>query len=190
MQPDSLPILLTGATGAIGTALARELLRRGESVILACRDPRRGAELLERLRSEFPDARAEVVQLDLASEKDVREGAARLAGRPLKALVNNAGTMNRSFRRDADGREATLGVNFFNTRLLTELLLPSITDGGAVVFTTSLTRYMWRHRSALPQSVTEREFSQLGTYGLSKTLLTRYAARLAAEVAPRGIRVN
>lgn len=190
MQGEKLPILLTGATGAIGTAAARELLRRGESVILACRDERRGATLVESLRREFPQARVELTRLDLASEKDVREGAARLAGRPLKALVNNAGIMNRSFRLDADGRESTLGVNYFNTRLLTELLLPQIADGGAIVFTTSLTRYMWRTRRQLPERVEERDFSQLGTYGLSKTLLTRWAARLAVDVAARGIRVN
>lgn len=172
-------VLLTGATGGIGREIAAALAARGEQMILGCRNAEKARELL----SELP-GNHEVVELDLADEKSVRAAAEALAGKELKGVIHNAGTMERRYRTDALGREITMAVNYWNTRLLTELLLPRLQKGARIVFTTSLTRYLPLRTNSL--EVNELSFSQLITYALSKKALTRYAADLSAQ----GVGVN
>lgn len=171
-------IVLTGATGAIGSEIAVELARREEAVVLACRNTARAEQLAERLMKENPAASVSTLSLDLESEDSVRTAVAALSGRPLKALVNNAGTMRRRYATDSGGRELTMVVNYFNTRLLTELLLPAIVEGGTVVFTTSVTRFIPQPKDLW---VGSDDFQQLMTYARSKRALTAYAALLASH---------
>lgn len=79
--------VVTGATGAIGEAIARGLADAGLSVVLAVRDEKKGEALAKRLAARGGDARVEVVDVGLA--RSIERFAARWSG-PLHALVNNA----------------------------------------------------------------------------------------------------
>ena len=149
------PVIVTGATGGIGRYISRHLSAMDIPLILACRSEEKYKLLEAELHNDFPFLQVEYLCLDLADSRSVREAAASLGDRAIYGLINNAGVMCRRFHIGPDGREDTLNVNYFNTRLLTE-----------------------------------QTFSQLGTYALSKKLITRYAATLAEEVRERGIRVN
>src|SRR5215211_3859796 len=76
-------VLLTGATGGIGNAIARALHARGAEVAVSGRRK----EMLEALASDLGD-RVEVIPADLAQADDVRSLAER-AGR-VDAFVSNA----------------------------------------------------------------------------------------------------
>lgn len=185
--------LLTGATGAIGKEIARTLVGRGEKLLLACRNQQKAEELKKSLQSEFPDC-AEIwtVPLDLADEESVRNVVDYLdRGHigSLKGIINNAGVMNRSYSVDSQGREMTMAVNYSNTRLLNELLKFRVESGGVIVFTTSLTRFLHPGKD-YPVRFDSRYFSQLGTYGRSKRMITEYARRLAEELKRLKVRVN
>jgi hypothetical protein len=92
--------------------------------VLACRSPGRGEELAASLRAEAAAAGApppslEVASLDLSSLDSVRAFAAawdkRADGRPLGALVNNAGIFDMGSSapgRDDRGHEAHWGTNY------------------------------------------------------------------------------
>ncbi len=177
------PVVVTGATGAIGIQIALRLAEEGYPLWLACRSEAKARALLDKL----PDAR--FLPLDLADETSVRRVAEilRADGRPLAGVINNAGVMQRRWQTDGQGREITMLVNYWHTRLFTELTLPLIADGGAVVATTSITR-LWPGDT--PLDVPERKFSQLGTYGRSKKALTRWMAELAASPEGRRLRIN
>lgn len=183
-----MPIVLTGATGSIGSAIARALCGRGESVILACRNREKGESLAAGLREIYPDASLRVELLDLKDEKSVRKFASAVP-RQLSGVICNAGIMQRVYTTDVSGRELTMSVNFYNTVLLASLLIPSIVKGGSLVFTTSLTRYM---PVSLQRGleVDASNFSQLGTYALSKKALTSAARQLSAEYPASRLRVN
>ena len=134
--------------------------------------------LCEKLTYTCPAAGVEALHLDLADEESTRKFASEVSspGAPL-LMINNAGVMRRRYGTDTRGRELTLAVNYFNTRLLTELLLAA----GClrrVVFTTSLTRFLYRP-GVRTAEVTADSFHQLRTYGLSKRLITDYAAALS-----------
>lgn len=124
--------LVTGAAG-LGFETARELARAGAQVIMASRNPEKGAEAVARIRSEIPSASVRFEPVDLASLASVSALAARLRGQidALDLLVNNAGVMTPVRRMEtSDGFEIQFGTNFLAHFALTGLLLPLLVNAG------------------------------------------------------------
>ncbi|MFC8043582.1 oxidoreductase [Nocardia sp. NPDC057353] len=122
--------VVTGANSGLGAVAVRALSKAGATVILACRDVRKG----ERVAADLGE-RASVRRLDLADLASVRAFAAELGDTPIDVLINNAGVMAVPLRRTADGFEMQLGTNHLGHFALTGLLLPRIT--GRVVTVSS-----------------------------------------------------
>lgn len=128
-------VLLTGASGGIGKAIARALAARGARVILTGRR----ADVLEELRAELGD-RATVIEADLADAATVRDLPAR-AG-PVDALVANA-ALPASGRVDSFSEEEidrALEVNLRAPIQLARALSPGMVERGRghLVFVSSL----------------------------------------------------
>jgi NAD(P)-dependent dehydrogenase (short-subunit alcohol dehydrogenase family) len=118
--------VVTG-TGGLGYETALELTRHGADVVLAGRNPAKGAQSLAKIRAAVAAAKIVFEELDLASLKSVAAFAARLnaAARPIDLLVNNAGVMQFPTRRTTvDGFEAQFGTNHLGHFALTAQLLP------------------------------------------------------------------
>ena len=184
--------IVTGATGGIGRAIVEGLIRDHAPcrIIMAVRNTSRGESLAATLHR--PDSvSVDVMPLDLASLDSVRRFAATLtdSGTRVTALLNNAGVMPGGVTVTADGLEIATQTNFVSTALLTHLLLPVIDDDGAIVFTTSVTRYLPRLRRDWARLAIRRH-QRFVTYGRSKLMLTHYALHLAESLKERGIRVN
>ncbi|MCH5215295.1 MAG: SDR family NAD(P)-dependent oxidoreductase [Muribaculaceae bacterium] len=175
-------IIITGATGSIGRELAKALSTTGRLIILAVRNTAKGESVAQKIMAVNVQARVMVRHLDLSDTESVKIFAEGIiaSGVSLYGLINNAGVMNRDYSVTPQGLEATMGVNLINTALLTQLLIPYIIDGGHVVFMTSLTRKLYNSRS-INIDVDASHFSQLGTYGRSKTALTHYALHLSRK---------
>ncbi len=186
-------IIVTGATGAIGSAISQELALKGYGLIMACRNLGKAQELAASLPK---GTTATFLHLDLADSAQVHKAASELPRliRPadtVAGLINNAGIMAKSFTLSPQQREMDMDVNYLNTRLWTRLLLQSglITSPSSIVFTTSLTRFLIQSNTIPPQP-TPKQFSQLGTYAASKRAITLYASALSVRLAPKGIYVN
>lgn len=158
-------------------------------MIMACRNEKKFADTFGAIFNKAPETEVSFLPLDLDSSASVTESVNSLHGRRLAGIINNAGTMQRHFTLSPDGPETTLNVNYFNTKLLSLLLLPQIEKKGAIIFTTSLTRRAWK-KEHLPETVTEKSFGQLKTYSLSKALITRFASEFKEKAAELNIRVN
>ncbi|MDT5044494.1 MAG: hypothetical protein QOG75_347, partial [Mycobacterium sp.] len=78
--------IVTGANSGLGAVTARELARVGAKVILAVRNPDRGAAAAREMTGDV-----EVRQLDLQNLASVRQFADSIDG--VDILVNNAGIM-------------------------------------------------------------------------------------------------
>jgi NAD(P)-dependent dehydrogenase (short-subunit alcohol dehydrogenase family) len=130
--------VVTGATSGLGLETAGVLARRGARVFLACRDPRRGAAVAERLARGAAVAPA-VLAVDLAELGSVAAAAERLAEEVdhVDVLVNNAGIMAVPHTRTVDGFESQFGTNHLGHFALTGHLLPLLLARGARVVTTS-----------------------------------------------------
>ncbi|HEY9290975.1 MAG TPA: SDR family NAD(P)-dependent oxidoreductase, partial [Microlunatus sp.] len=86
-------ILITGASSGLGLASAGQLAARGAQVVLAVRNPDRGAAAVDQIKRTVPNARLELADLDLAQQHSIRSFADdQLQRGPVHAMINNAGT--------------------------------------------------------------------------------------------------
>jgi NAD(P)-dependent dehydrogenase (short-subunit alcohol dehydrogenase family) len=138
--------VVTGANGGLGLETARALAAAGAHVVMAVRDQSKAAAAEADIRAGLPDAKLEIVALDLGSLASVREAADRILGehRVIDILVNNAGVMACPERRTEDGFEMQLGVNHLGHFALTSHLLPALlrADAARVVSVTSTAHHM------------------------------------------------
>lgn len=183
-------IIVTGAGGSIGQAITRTLAGEGHNVIMACRNIAKDAPLCEKINNECA-GEVTIMQLDLASLDSIKAfvGSIQEKGYAIEALINNAGVMNKEYRTSYQGYEMTIGVNFVGTYLLTELLTPSIVEGGSITFTTSLTRYIGTVDEHF-FDLTAHNYGRFKAYSRSKLATTLYTAHLAQKLTERHIRVN
>ncbi|MFG1497097.1 SDR family oxidoreductase [Saccharospirillum sp. HFRX-1] len=123
--------VITG-TGGIGFETALAMARAGASVVIAGRDPAKGAAAVKTIKQAVPSARLDFGQLDLANLASIKAFATELAQHQqrLDILINNAGIMNPPKRREtADGFELQLGTNYLGHFALTAHLLPLLKAG-------------------------------------------------------------
>jgi short-subunit dehydrogenase len=129
--------LVTGASGGIGQATARELARQGASLVLAARR----ADLLESLATELGAMGVEAlaVPTDLTDDAQIEpmiERALEHFGQ-IDILVNNAGIgSSRSLAKTApDAIRRELEVNLVGAILLTRAVLPAMLERrrGAII---------------------------------------------------------
>lgn len=122
--------IITGATGGLGLETALVLAGKGAEVVLAARNPAKGAEAERLIRSRHPDAAVRFELLDLASLASVRAVAERhlATGRPIDILIDNAGVMALPTRQTTvDGFEMQFGTNYLSHFALVGRLLPLLT---------------------------------------------------------------
>jgi uncharacterized protein len=128
-------VLVTGATGGIGHAIARTLHARGAELVLSGRK----VELLGELAAELGN-RVETAPADLAAASDVAALAERCAG--VDVLVANAGLPGTGTIGSFSAQEIdrALDVNLRAPMQLTRALLPAMVANGAghVVLISSL----------------------------------------------------
>lgn len=119
--------LVTGANTGIGLVTARELARRGDRVILACRSEEKTRPVVEGIIADTGNDAVEFLPLDLADLDSVRQAAQTLLVRdePIHVLVANAGVAGQR-GQTAQGFELAFGINhlghFLFVTMLTDLL--------------------------------------------------------------------
>ncbi|HKR50701.1 MAG TPA: oxidoreductase [Pseudonocardiaceae bacterium] len=181
-------VLVTGANSGLGLQTAAVLARHGATVLLACRDERRGQAALDRVRSGPVGADARLVHLDLADLGSIRNAAREvrsITGDRLDVLVNNAGVMATPARRTADGFELQIGTNHLGHAALTWLLAPALVPGARVVTVSSLA-----HRGGGLDvddlDFTRRRYNPVTAYGASKLANLLFTFELDRRVRAAG----
>lgn len=196
-------LIVTGATRGLGRLVAEGAALKGARVVLACRDPLRGAEARDAIAGTAAvtaaaaggrePPRPELLVLDLASLESVRKAAEEARARfpRIDILVNNAGIFSRSYSRSEDGFEATMATNYLGPFLFTRLLLPSMAPAGRIVNLSS-DAYAWG-RASLAKPARGGVWSGFMNYAASKRAILQFTLALAAREAkrgPEGLRVN
>lgn len=123
--------VVTG-TGGLGFQDALALARAGASVIIAGRNPSKGAAAVNQIRQEVPGAHVTFELLDLASLDSIKLFAENLRSsqRSLDLLINNAAVMTPPRRQlTTDGFELQFGTNYLGHFALTAHLLPLLRKG-------------------------------------------------------------
>ncbi len=188
--------LISGANKGIGFETARQLGQIGIVVLLGSRDPAKGEQAAEKLRSEGIDARA--VKLDVVAADDVAavaESIEREFGK-LDILINNAGVMldsgdmmsNNVATVTTEELRTTFDTNFFAVVAITQALLPLIrkSEAGRIVNVSSILGSNTLHGS--PNSPIYN--AKLFAYDASKTALNSFTVHLAHALRDTKIKVN
>jgi NAD(P)-dependent dehydrogenase (short-subunit alcohol dehydrogenase family) len=181
--------VVTGANSGIGFETARALAGKGARVVLACRDPKRGKEAEQRLRSALPDAFVRFAPLDLGSLASVEQFAKDFEAeeRTLDLLVNNAGVMMPPLGRTADGFELQFGTNHLGHFALTGRLLGSLRRGTAPrIVNVSSTAHNWGRMDFDDLNAERKRYSAFRAYGQSKLANLLFNRELARRLAARG----
>ncbi|MGV9797355.1 SDR family NAD(P)-dependent oxidoreductase [Mycobacterium sp. NPDC003449] len=179
--------VITGANTGLGYETARALAAAGARVVLAVRNPDKGANASRRIEREVPGAEISVQQLDLASLDSVRAAAERLrADHPrIDLLVNNAGVYLPPRAATTDGFELQFGTNHLGHFALTGLLVESMVPvPGSRIVTLSSPGHRIRAAIHFDDLQWERSYSRLGAYGQSKLANLLFTYHLQGLLAP------
>lgn len=119
-------VAITGTTSGTGFVCAREMAKRGATVLLLNRNSDRSANALQQLQSAVPEATFEVINCDLQNFASVREAAASIIAKyeVLDVLVNNAGVMALKDEATGDGYDVQMQTNVISHFLLTKEVFP------------------------------------------------------------------
>lgn len=175
-QFDGKTILVTGGSTGIGFAAAQRFVDEGGTVYLTGRRQDELSAAVDRL-----GPRAVGVRGDVADPAGLDEVFATIAQRSgsLDVLFANAGGgtgLATIDEFDAADFDATFGRNVLGTALTVQRALPLMGASASIVITGST--------SAATGS------PGFGIYSASKAAIRQFARVWAAELAPRGIRVN
>lgn len=177
--------VITGANTGLGYITARELVRAGAYVVIAVRDVEKGEAARATLLRDVGDGPggAEVRHLDLNDLYSVRDFADGVRDWRIETLVNNAGIMLVPYGQTAQGNESHFGINVLGHFLLTNLLLPNLTDRVVWLSSTMHTR----GRIDLDDlNYDRRRYSSLDAYAQSKLACLMLAYELQRRFVREG----
>ena len=173
--------VVTGGTSGMGFEDAKALAAAGARVVIAARNPERGAEAIAKIRAETPDAQVQFEAIDLADLATVRALAARLRDSlpRIDGLINNAAIMAPPQRSTSpDDLEAQFATNYAGHFVLTAELLPLLrkSDAPRVVSLSSIAAA--RGRIDFDDLQSERRYEPMVTYAQSKLACLMFAREL------------
>ncbi len=169
-------IVITGASGGIGLALAHEVAKRGAKVVLAARN----AEKLAELEKEIPGSFA--VPTDMRKPEDIKnliDQSVQKFGR-IDVLVNNAGQGLRAPLESTDlaGYRDIMELNVFSVVEAMQLVIPVMrSQGGGMIMNIS-------------SMVSKNFYPNLSAYASTKYALNALSLTARAELEPDHIIVS
>lgn len=172
--------LVTGADSGIGRSVAVHFAREGADVAVLYLDEEEDAETTRRL-VEAEGRRCLTIAGDVGDRafcRDAVDQTVQAFGR-LDVLVNNAAVQYVQERLEdisEDQLERTFRTNIFAHFFMAQAALPHLSEGAAIVNTTSITAFKGN--------------PTLLDYSSTKGAILAFTRALAANLADRGIRVN
>ncbi|WP_373987180.1 SDR family NAD(P)-dependent oxidoreductase [Duganella sp. BuS-21] len=174
-------VLLTGAAGGLGVAIAQAMAAHGATLLLSDHNADDCEALARSLRTHGHQAHA--LPCDLSQPRQVQQLAASALqqhGR-IDVLICNAGIQGPAgplHAIDAQQWDAVMDINLRSAATLCGLLLPAMAEcgGGSAILMSSIAGL--------------RGNKAIGVYGLSKAALAQLARNLAVEWGPHNVRVN
>jgi short-subunit dehydrogenase len=174
MKLQERTVLLTGATGGLGRAIAHALAEHGAVLTLSARN----REALEKLASELSGSGHSVLPADLAEPDAAERLATEAAG--IEILVANAGLPGAGKLDEFSAEEVkrALRVNLEAPMLMARALYPAMLEAGCghLAFVASLSG-----KAASPRS---------SIYNATKFGLRGFALGLRSDLNPRGVGVS
>lgn len=195
-----LTAIVTGATSGIGLETTRVLALRGVHVIMPVRNVEAGKKVKESIAEKIPNAKLEVMELDISSLESVRTFASQYCskGHPLNLLILNAGIMTPPFSLSKDNIELQFATNHVGNFLLTNLLLDTMKktakesgiEGRIVILSSEIHRVTYKEGIRFDKINDEKSYSAFYAYGQSKLANALHANELTRRLQAEGVNIT
>ena len=137
-------IAITGTTSGTGFVCAREVAKKGATVILLNRQSERAEGSLKQLREAVPNGIFDAIACDLQNFESARKAIETIYSKYdlIDGLVNNAGVMALKDSSTTDGYDVQIQTNVLSHFLLTKVLFPLLmkSKGARIVNHSSMAR--------------------------------------------------
>lgn len=140
--------LVTGANSGIGFETTRELVKKNATVIMACRNLKKGKAAIDLIREMTPNGKMDLINLDLANLTSIATIANKIKAnyKYIHGLLNNAGIFYAPKVATSDNFELHIGINHLGHFALTASLFEIIlkTKGSRIITQSSFVHRMGR----------------------------------------------
>jgi 3-oxoacyl-[acyl-carrier protein] reductase len=176
-------VLIVGATGGIGSQTARTLAKEGYSLILHYYSNKTQAKILKKELEVLTDKKIIIIKANILKDSDISDMVSEINRyfRNISAFVN-ASTLHfgniKLENMEWSDISSQIDINIKSNFNIVQNIMPLMQENkyGKIVFMTT--------------QATEQYNSEWLHYITSKSALNGFAKALAAELAPKGIRVN
>jgi len=184
--------MVTGANSGMGREIAIGLARIGASLVMVCRDRKRGELACIDVQQQTGNPDVELLVADLSSQQSIRQMVEEFkAGHDrLNVLVNNAGMTSATRTETVDGLETVFATNHLGPFLLTNLLLPVLMASAParIVIVSSGAQAMGKIDFGDLQGV--RGYGEIRAYNASKLANIMFTYELARRIKGSGVTAN
>ena len=184
-------VLITGANRGIGKATAIALAKLGATVVIGCRNEKKGLEAVRDIRRASNNPEVDLLLIDLASQRSVREAVEEFKNRyyHLDVLINNAGVFLPNRELTEDGIEKNFATNYLGHFLLTHLLLDTLKASAPSRIICVASKHTGIKMN-LEDLMLEKKFSTMAAVGPTKLGLVIFAKELSKRLINTGVTIN
>lgn len=125
--------IITGGNSGLGFETAKRIAKTDVRIILGCRSLEKGNAAVDAIVTETGNMNVEARVIDLASLSSVRNFVSSLGGMTIDGLDNNAGIAGMHTGITEDGFDVVFQSNHLGHFLLTNLLLPQMSDDARIL---------------------------------------------------------
>lgn len=184
----SLVAVVTGATGAIGRAIAHQLAAKSYQVVLAVRHEARAEQAVQDIIQATGNKQVRAELVDLARQASIKALVDRWQG-PLHVLVNNAGATPRSRQETAEGIELQFATNVLGYFWMIDAFI-EILKQSAPARVVNVASYWAGDLDLEDLEFKRRRYNNNTAYRQSKQANRMLTVALAERLKPFGITVN
>lgn len=188
-RPDGRTAIVTGATGAIGKAIAHQIAAKpGYRVVLIGRDKSRTRRAAQEIAQDTGNQAVDYEIVDLSRRAEIKALSQRWSG-PLHVLVNNAATTPRQRLETPEGIELQWATNVlgyvWSTQAFSERLIEA-----APARVVNVASYWAGNLDLDDPEFKRRRYDNGLAYRQSKQANRMLSVALAEQLRPQGVTVN
>lgn len=164
-------VVISGATGGIGTALCDYLAYLGANIICLDRNSQKSNNLIMSLKAKYPNINAEHITIDLENFQRVKIVCQQLKEQSIDYLILNAGAYHIPRHKCSTGYNNVFQINFISPYFLACELMPQIKARGGRVVAVSSIAHNYSHIDSADVDFSSYKASSK-VYGNAKRFLT------------------
>lgn len=181
--------VVTGASGAIGMAIARQLAAvPGHDVVLVCRNEDKAVRCVQNISRTTGNPRVRYELADLSRRASIEALAQRWEG-PLDVLVNNAAITPRRLTHTPEGIEMQFATNVLGYFWMIEVFTEHLKQGSAARII-NVASYWAGGLDLGDLEFEKRRYNNDAAYRQSKQADRMLTVAFARRLQPFGIKVN